>query len=230
MRNPDQILDAYRNNRDITRDECRQLYELVDDPWGLGSSINHHSYLDVVARLDKYIRWEEIDWIVDYGSGIGTFTRAVKDRHPHIKSLAVDFDTAHEAARRRFGADIFDHQFGMNTEINEHDLINHTFPDLDIDRLCICFFNSINYVFKDLKKRKRPKALSRLVRHFEGLARQPDTRYLIASSNFFDSGANQAMQRRDLELIYLSRDLELDNEEPDFKAELHTRVWQRRAT
>lgn len=229
MRSNDDILDAYRNNRDISRDECRVLYDLIDDPWDLGSELNHRCYLDVVQRLDKYIDWQSIDWIVDYGSGIGTFTRAVKDINPHIRSMGVDFDTARVAAEKRFGADIFDHHFDMSASVNEHDLLKHRFPNLDIDRLCICFFNSVNYVFKDLKKRKRTRRLSQLIRHFEKLSHQPTRRYLIASSNFFDRGAAEALDhRRDLELNYLSRDLTLDSEIPDFKAELHTRVWKPR--
>lgn len=225
-RQAEQILEAYENNQDISRDECRILYDLVDDPWDLGSNVNYESYTRFLRACDKYVDWQQIDWIIDYGSGIGTFTRALKDLHPHIKSMGIDFDTALQAAERRFGAGIFDHYFAMNRDINEYDLLAHRFPDLDIDRLCICFFNSVNYVFKDQKNKHRPAYLARLIRQFEGLARKPAYKYLIASSNFFDRGAARAMDRADCELIYLSRDLGLDSRISDFQAELHTRIWQ----
>lgn len=226
MRSAEQLLDAYNGNQDVDRDECRRLYDLVDDPWGLGSALNYSCYTDIVRRLNKYMHWRDIDWIIDYGAGIGTFTRAVKDEYPHIKSLGIDFDTAQAAAERRFGSDIFDHFFAMDRDTNEYDLLRHRFPYLSISRLGICFINSSNYVFKDLKKRKRIRALSRLISHLEHLASQKDCCYLLASSNFSDKGAIQAIESRDRHLVYLSRDLELDSEIPDFKAELHTRVWR----
>jgi|GEM_PF-3478281 len=225
-RPPEQILHAYENNQDISRDECRVLYDLVEDPWDLGSNVNYDSYIHFLRACDKYVDWQQIDWVIDYGSGIGTFTRALKDLHPHIKSMGVDFDTALQAAERRFGAGIFDHYFAMDREINEYDLLAHRFPDLDIGRLCICFFNSVNYVFKDQSKKRRPRYLSRLVRQFESLSSQSAHKYLIASSNFFDRGAAKAMDRSDCELIYMSRDLGLNSRIEDFQAELHTRIWQ----
>ena len=227
-RSNDEILAAYENNRDISRDECRVLYELIDDPWDLGSRVNYDSYVQFLKACDKYVDWPSIDWIVDYGSGIGTFSRALKDLYPHIRSMGVDFDTARVAAEKRFGADIFDAYYAMDRHTNEYDLLNAKLPALDAERLCICFFNSVNYVFKDQKKKKRPAHLDRLIRKFETLAQASEHRYLIASSNFFDEGAAAAMDRSDCELVYLSRDLGLESRIADFQAELHTRIWQHR--
>jgi hypothetical protein len=159
----DEIVHAYENNENITREECRVLYELVDDPWDLGSELHYQSYARLIAVADKYIDWANIDWVLDYGSGVGTFTRALKDAYPHIKSIGVDFDRALTAANKRFGADLFDHYYEMNATITEYDLLRDGLPDLDVNRLCICFINSTFYVFKEQRRRKRIEHLSRLI-------------------------------------------------------------------
>lgn len=220
-----EIVRAYENNEEITREECRILYQLVDDPWDLGSDLHYQSYARMIAVADKYVDWRNIDWVVDYGSGIGTFTRALKDAHPHIKSIGVDFDTARAAADKRFGADLFDYYYEMNAQITEYDLLRDTLPDLDVNRLCICFINSTYYVFTEQRRRKRIEHLSRLVSRFEQLAKSDALRYMLVTANHTDRAAVDAINRRGSELVYMSRDLELDSRIDQFNAELHTRIW-----
>jgi len=224
-RSSDAIVHAYENNENITREECRLLYKLVDDPWDLGSKLHYHSYARLIAATDKYVDWQNIDWIVDYGSGIGTFTRALKDAYPHIKSIGIDFDTARVAADKRFGTNLFDYYYEMNAQITEYDLLRDELPDLDIGRLCICFINSTYYVFTEQRRRKRIEHLSRLVSRFEQLAHSSLVRYMLVTANHTDRAALDAINSRDAELIYLTRDLELDSRIDQFNAELHTRIW-----
>lgn len=223
----DEIIRAYENNQEITREECRILYELVDDPWDLGSELHYRSYADLIAVADKYVDWNSINWVVDYGSGIGTFTKALKDAHPHIKSIGVDFDTARAAADRRFGSDLFDYYYEMDAKTTEYDLLRAELPDLDIDRLCICFINSTYYVFQEQRRRKRIEHLARLVERFERMARAKDSRYLLVTANHTDRAAVDAIDRTKAELVYLSRDLTLASRIDQFNAELHTRIWAR---
>ena len=85
----DEIIRAYENNENLTRDECRILYDLVEDPWDLGSQTHYESYARLIEVTDKYIDWANIDWIVDYGSGVGTFTKALKDASINIRHVAA---------------------------------------------------------------------------------------------------------------------------------------------
>jgi hypothetical protein len=222
-----EILRAYESNENISREECRVLYTLVDDPWDLGSALHYESYARLIALADKYVDWQQIDWIVDYGSGVGTFTKALKDAHPHIKSLGVDFDTAREAADRRFGAQLFDHYYEMNSKTTEYDLLEHPFPNLGIERPCICFINSTYYVFKEQRRRKRIDHFARLVQKFEKLARAPEARYMLVGAGHTDRAAVDAIDRLGPELVHLSRDLELTSRIEQFNTELHTRIWKR---
>ncbi|MES1940346.1 hypothetical protein T5B8_08889 [Salinisphaera sp. T5B8] len=221
------ILDAYHNNRDISRDECRLLYTLVDDPWDLGSEINYAAYVDFLVYCDPYIDWNAIDWIVDYGSGVGTFTKAVKACYPHIKSIGIDFDTARHAAEKRFGARLFDYYYAMDVDTNEYDLLRERLPKLDSERLCTCFFNSVNYLFRDQKKKSREKKLLKLVKRLEKLSTGRSYKYLVANSNFFYPPIDKVMQKHGCELVHHSNDYMLDSRVDRFKAVLHTRIWQK---
>lgn len=225
-RSDNDILRAYENNGEVTRDECRILYRLVDDPWDLGSDSHYRSCAQIIALADKYVDWQQIDWILDYGSGIGTFTRALKDAHPHIKSFGVDFDTAREAAEKRFGTGLFDHFFEMTPRITEYDLLDHSLTDLSIECMCLCFINSSYYVFKEQRRRKRIDHLARLMRKFEKLAHKNESRYLLVSSNHTDRAAVDAIDRVGPELVYLSRELELASRVAQFNSQLHTRIWR----
>lgn len=228
IRSDAEIIRAYENNENISREECRILYDLVDDPWDLGSALHYESYARLIELADKYVDWQATDWIVDYGSGVGTFTKALKDAYPHIKSLGVDFDTARQAADRRFGANLFDHYYEMDGSTTEYDLLQHRFSDLGIERLCICFINSTYYVFKEQRRRRRIDHLARLVRHFEQLAHAPESRYMLVSASHTDRAAVDAIDRLGPELVYLSREMQLASRIEQFNAELHTRIWQRR--
>lgn len=220
-----EIVRAYENNENITREECRVLYELVDDPWDLGSELHYQSYARLIAVADKYIDWVNIDWVLDYGSGVGTFTKALKDAYPHIKSIGVDFDRARTAANKRFGTGLFDHYYEMNATITEYDLLRDGLPDLDINRLCICFINSTYYVFTEQRRRKRIEHLSRLIARFEERAKAESLRYMLVTANNTDRAAVDAINKRNAELVYLSRDLELASHIDQFNSELHTRIW-----
>ena len=226
----DEIVRAYENNENISREECRILYTLVDDPWDLGSSLHYESYARLVALADKYVDWHEVDWVLDYGSGIGTFTKALKDAYPHIKSLGIDFDTARRAADRRFGVDLFDHYYEMDASTTEYDLLRHRFPELGIQRLCICFINSTYYVFKEQRRRSRIDHFTRLCRRFEQLARTRETRYMLVSASHTDRAAVDAIDRLDPELLHLSRELRVASRIEQFNAELHTRIWRHQSS
>lgn len=220
-----EIVRAYENNENITREECRILYDLVDDPWDLGSVVHYRSYARLIAVADKYVDWTNIDWVLDYGSGVGTFTRALKDAYPHIKSIGVDFDKARTAANKRFGADLFDHYYEMNADITEYDLLRDGLPERDLGRLCICFINSTYYVFTEQRRRKRIEHLSRLIARFEERANGESLRYMLVTANNTDRAAVDAIENHNAELVYLSRDLELASRIDQFNSELHTRIW-----
>ena len=219
------IVRAYKNNENITRQECRILYELVDDPWDLGSELHYQSYARLIAVADKYVDWANTDWVLDYGSGVGTFTKALKDAYPHIKSIGIDFDRARTAANKRFGVGLFDHYYEMNAQITEYDLLRDGLPDIDLNRLCICFINSTYYVFTEQRRRQRIKHLSRLIARFEERANAESLRYMLVTANNTDRAAVDAIEKRDAKLVYLSRDLELASRIDQFNSELHTRIW-----
>lgn len=227
LRSNDEILHAYHNNNEVTRDECRALYDLVDDPWDLGSSTHYESFARLIKVTDKYIDWKNTDWIVDYGSGVGTFTKALKDAYPHIKSIGIDFDIANTAAETRYGDNLFDYYYSMDTATTEYDLLEYDFPNLDIHRMCICFINSSYYVFKDQRRRKRIQHLMRLIRRFEGLAQTDDLKYLLVSAECIDRAAIDAITQLGPDLAYLSRDLTLASRIDQFNSELDTRIWTR---
>ena len=222
-----EIIRAYENNENITRDECRILYDLVDDPWDLGSQTHYESYARLIEVTDKYIDWANIDWVVDYGSGVGTFTKALKDAHPHIRSLGIDFDRARETADRRFGSDLFDAFYEMTPGISEYDLMRDGLPDIDLARTCICFINSTYYVFTEQRRRQRIDHMSRLMARFEARAQADAVKYLLVTANNTDRAAVDAIDKRGAELVYLSRDLELASRIAQFNSQLHTRVWRR---
>lgn len=224
-RGNDDIIRAYENNQELTREECRILYELVDDPWDLGSDLHYRSYQRLITVADKYVEWQDIDWIVDYGCGVGTFTKALKDMYPHIKSIGVDFDAARAASSKHFGTDLFDYFYEMNASVTEYDLLRYKLPDLGIGRLCICFINSTFYVFKEQRRRKRIEHLSRLIERFEQKASSGNTSYLLATANQTDRAAVDAIDQHNPELVHLSRELTLDSRIDQFNSQLHTRIW-----
>jgi SAM-dependent methyltransferase len=164
-------------------------------PWDLGSELHYQSYARLIAVADKYIDSANIDWVLDYGSGVGTFTRALKDAYPHIKSIGVDFDRARTAANKRFGANLFDHYYEMNAQVTEYDLLRDGLPDLDINRLCICFINSTYYVFTEQRRGKRIEHLSRLISRFEERAKAESLRYMLATANNTDRAAVDAINK-----------------------------------
>lgn len=220
-----EILRAYENNENITREECRILYDLVEDPWDLGSEVHYRSYARLIEVADKYVDWANTDWILDYGSGIGTFTKALKDTYPHIKSLGIDFDKARTAADKRFGADLFDQFYKLNARVTEYNLMRDGLPAIDLDRLCVCFINSTYYVFTEQRRRQRIAHLSKLISRFEERARADAVRYLLVTANNTDQAAVDAINNRGAELVYLSRDIELASRIEQFNSELHTRIW-----
>lgn len=220
-----EILRAYENNENITREECRILYDLVEDPWDLGSEVHYRSYARLIEVTAKYVDWANTDWVLDYGSGVGTFTRALKDAYPHIKSIGIDFDKARAAADRRFGKDLFDRYYEMNAHVSEYELVRTGLPDMDLGRLCVCFINSTYYMFTEQRRRQRIAHFSRLLSCFEARAQSDATRYLLVTANNTDRAAVDAINTRGAELVYLSRDLELASRVEQFNSELHTRVW-----
>lgn len=227
-RSNEQLLLAYENNESITREECRILYELVDDPWDLGSELHYQSYKKLIDVADKYIGWQHIDWIIDYGCGVGTFTKALKDAHPHVKSIGVDFDLARTAAERRFGAGLFDYFYEMDATVTEYELLHDKgLPDLDRGQLCICLINSTFYLFKEQRRRRRTDHLAQLFRKLENMENSGKTSYILANANHTDRSAVEAIDRLGPELVYLSQELRLKSRVNQFNSPLHTRIWTR---